>query len=54
MSTSATIGTINGIDTSAFFGANNALTEDPAKGATKWKVTSHWPNRFNLGTAIGK
>ena len=42
MSTSATIGTINGIDTTALFGAINAITEDPAKGATKWKVTSHW------------
>ena len=33
---------LNGIDTEALWDAVQAISEDPAKGQTKWKVTSHW------------
>lgn len=32
----------NGIDTAALRGAIEAITQDPAKGMTRWQVTSHW------------
>jgi organic hydroperoxide reductase OsmC/OhrA len=33
---------VNGINTSAFFDAATAIADDPAKGQTNWRVTSHW------------
>jgi uncharacterized OsmC-like protein len=37
-----TLSNINGIDTDALRGAIDAITLDPAKGATHWQVASHW------------
>jgi uncharacterized OsmC-like protein len=33
---------INGIDVEALNGAIAAITEDPAKGKTRWEVTTEW------------
>ena len=33
---------INGINTTSFLGAVAAISDDASKGATNWKVTSHW------------
>jgi uncharacterized OsmC-like protein len=33
---------LNGVDTEALWDAVHAIADDPAKGQTKWKVTSHW------------
>lgn len=33
---------VNGIDTEALSRAVEAITLDPTKGQTSWKVTSHW------------
>ena len=54
MSTSATPNIINGIDTSALWDAVKAITDDPAKGATKWKVTSHWRGGTRSDAAVSE
>jgi uncharacterized OsmC-like protein len=52
MNPTTTSSTINGIDTSALWDAVQAITDDPAKGATNWKVTSHWRGGTRSDTAV--
>jgi len=33
---------VNGINTTAFFDAVTAIADDPSKGQTNWRVSSHW------------
>jgi hypothetical protein len=42
ITTHPTATVLNGVDTEALNEAIQAISADPAKGQTKWKVTSHW------------
>jgi uncharacterized OsmC-like protein len=44
--------TVNGIDTEALRGAIQAISEDPSKGMTTWKVRSTWKGGTRNDTRV--
>lgn len=43
---------VNGINTDALRGAIDAITQDPAKGQTRWQATTHWTGGARSETRV--
>jgi len=52
MTTTTELTTVNGINTDALRGAIDAITQDPAKGMTRWQVTTHWAGGTRSETRV--
>lgn len=52
MTTTISKSVVNGVDTEALWDAIQAITDDPSKGRTSWKVTSQWKGGTRSDTAV--
>jgi uncharacterized OsmC-like protein len=52
MTTLTETNTINGINTEALRNTVEAITQDPAKGMTRWQVTTHWRGGTRSDTRV--
>jgi uncharacterized OsmC-like protein len=43
---------VNGINTDALRGAVEAITQDPAKGRTRWQAATHWKGGTHSATRV--
>jgi uncharacterized OsmC-like protein len=43
---------VNGINTDALRGAVEAITQNPAKGQTRWQATTHWKGGTHSATHV--
>jgi len=52
MTATTELTTINAIDTDALRGAIEAISQDPAKGMTRWQATTHWAGGARSETRV--